>query len=131
VENNSPTEDLGHYFSDLPDPSSLEEDKDSEKEAKNTFGDTERNEEAKQMLHKILMILLFVGACCLYLVIVVRVLHFILPEYQAKAPWYQPHCWLNDTQLQGIDKFFFSGALGAMVSGYLKEKISLGRKSKN
>jgi hypothetical protein len=127
VQTDSPdspsTGDLGEVLSTLPDPLCLPEDSASKKEASKTFGDAERNEEAKQRLHNILMVLLSVGAGCFCVVLIVRVLHFILPEYKTPVPWYYLRCWLTDVQLQGIDKFFFSGALGAMVSGYLKDKL--------
>lgn len=92
------------------------------KEQKDLFGggDGRRKEEAKQAIHVSFIWLLRVAAILFILVLVVRFLHFILPDTTSKS---FVHGWLSDPQLQNIDKFFFSGALGALITRHLKQII--------
>lgn len=104
-------------------PPKAKEDRKSKKEDQKIFGDAERKEHTKQVLHKLVIVLLWIGAACFYAVLIARVLHFILPEVACDC--WTPRCWLTPEQLQGIDKFFFSGALGAAIAKYLKDNVGV------
>lgn len=102
---------------DLPLPKSVPSDT---KETKELFGSEQRRQERiKRVFHWAFVVLLVVAAAVFILVFVVRALHFILPDNTAENAGHYPHCWLDERQLQSIDKFFFSGALGALISRYL------------
>ena len=102
---------------DLPPSKSLPSDS---AESKELYGsDKQRQERIKEVFHWAFLALLVVAALVFILVFVVRALHFILPDNTAENAGHGPHCWLDERQLQSIDKFFFSGALGALVSRYL------------
>lgn len=90
-------------------------------EGKDLFGDKERNEELKRVFHWAFLNLVRVAAVVFLTIFVIRALHFILPENNSANAGHRwpPHGWLTDTQLQNLDKFFFSGALGAFAVKYL------------
>lgn len=81
-------------------------------EAPPTIKDAEAEEEAlykrerKQTLHTIFIYGVQLSAILIGIVLIVRILHFITP-----LCWH----WLDDSQLQTIDKFLFSGIIGALV----------------
>ena len=52
---------------------------------------------------------------CYAVLFLVRMIHFIIPEYWA---------WLNDDQIQGINNFLFSGISGALIGNYIKGIIA-------
>ncbi|MFZ4766220.1 MAG: hypothetical protein ACOYMN_14820 [Roseimicrobium sp.] len=117
---NQPIPGLGQIHADAPAETSLTEDPSSKKEEKKLFGDARRNEEIKAEFHWAFVWLLRAASIAFIAVFLTRMIHFILPETSAQAC---VHGWLLDTQLQSMDKFFFSGALGALISRYLKEIV--------
>ncbi len=70
-----------------------------------------RDETSKNHLHYAFVCFIWVGFSLLALVFMIRVIHFILPS---------PFQWLDATQIQGIDKLIFSGAIGGFVGRYFK-----------
>lgn len=73
-----------------------------------------RNESIKSDLHKILRVFIYVAFGTLICVFVVRMWHLVSPcQLQ----------WLTSQQIQGIEKMFFSGAVGGVLGGYLKHKL--------
>lgn len=110
-------EGLSKIGSDVASSETLKSDK---KEQNALFGeaDRRRNEEAKQTLHSAFIWLLRVAAFLFVIVLVVRGLHFIIPD-SSSSGWI--HGWLTETQLQNIDKAFFSGALGALLTRHIKQ----------
>ena len=106
----------------------IREDRQSEEERKELFGEPKRREELRQLFHEAL-VLFFRATFLLFLVVlVIRVLHFILPENNmANAGKWLPHGWLTDSQLGSIDKFSF-GALGTLVAQYIRVVIARDRK---
>ena len=95
-----------------PDLSSISDeiiqvDGQSDLEDRFLFNARKREETLKVVLHWITMIALVIVFIVLVIVFLIRIGHFILPtDYK----------WLSDEQLQTIDKFLFSGALGGIVS---------------
>lgn len=110
-------EGLTNIGSDVPASGIVVTDK---KEQQNLFGkeDRRRQEEAKQAIHAAFIWLLRAAAVLFILVLVIRVFHFIVPDTASKA---FIHGWLSDEQLQNIDKAFFSGALGALLTRHIKQ----------
>ena len=86
-------------------------DKGARDEEKNLFGDKRRRERTKQVFHRMFIAFVYVAAMMAILVFITRVLHLILPSY----------ChWLDEVQIQNIDKILFSGLIGGFVSKYVK-----------
>ena len=75
----------------------------AEKEKKFFGGDAKRKEEAKQVIHNIFIWFVRIAGVVFLTLFIIRMLHFMLPT---------KCCWLDETRLQAIDKFLFSGALG-------------------
>ena len=61
---------------------------------------------AKQRVFIISIYMLWLMAVC---VLMIRLIHFILPEFCQ---------WLSVEQLQSLDKFLFSGAIGGVLGKY-------------
>lgn len=103
-----------------PPPPQVHPDHTAKQEGKELFGDPKRHEELKQAIHEGVILVLQVAFIAMVVVLLIRVLHFVLPENNASnAGGWRPHGWLTDPQLASIDKFLFSGTLGALVSRYL------------
>ena len=103
--------DLSAIGADLPGSDEIKPDSQSGKETKELFGDERRDEHIKHTLHGVFIYLIRVVGFCFIAIFVVRALHYVIP-----ARW----CWLSETQLQGIDKSFFSAVLGGLISKYTK-----------
>ena len=71
-----------------------------------SFGDKK-----KWHIHTILIISIWSMFIIAGIVLIVRAVHFILPDSL---------CWLNAEKLQNIDKFLFSGAFGGILAKYAK-----------
>ena len=79
------------------------------------FNAKKRQEALKVVIHYITKIAVIVIFIVLVIVFIIRVAHFIIPE-----EWH----WLTDVQLQTLDKFFFSGALGGIMSKHMGKLFS-------
>lgn len=104
------TRDLERVGSDLPSNVPLS-DTEARKEQNDLFGDDLRHEQKKQVLHTAFLWFIRVAAFILIIAFVIRMSHFLLP-----TKW----CWLTEEQLQGLDKFLFSGTLGGLVVAFIK-----------
>lgn len=68
----------------------------------------------RKLIHRIFLIGVSIAAASIGLMFIVRIIHFIAPE----NTWLY---WLSDEQIQSIDRFLFSGAIGAIVGKYFDE----------
>ncbi|MCA8999109.1 MAG: hypothetical protein KDA80_19060 [Planctomycetaceae bacterium] len=97
-------------------PDAVEPDSSAQKEEGVLFGDAQRTEDKKQTLHNLFVTFVKVATWAFIVVFVVRMIHFVLPTCLA---------WLEDTQLQTIDKSLFSGAVGGMIVNYTRNLIPM------
>ncbi|MEJ8756376.1 hypothetical protein WG947_05185 [Pontibacter sp. H259] len=76
-------------------------------------------EQTKTREHKslswIFVIFIWLVGVAFVLVVFCRLLHFVLPTGTL---------WLTKVQIQEIDKILFSGSIGGILVGYLKDKVS-------
>lgn len=73
--------------------------------------DAKRREETlKVVVHYITIIAILIVFLVVLIVFLIRVSHFIIPNN-----WR----WLTDEQIQTVDKFFFSGALGGILTRHV------------
>jgi hypothetical protein len=82
-------------------------DSNANRENEYLFKAKQREEALKVVIHYITKVAIIVVFVVIVIVFLIRVAHFIIPDC-----WK----WLNDVQLQGLDKFFFSGALGSLMA---------------
>ena len=68
-----------------------------------------RSEETREIVHKIFKIAVWIGFGLISSLFVIRIYHMAIPDR-----WQ----WLDNNQLNGIDKFLYSGALGALLGKY-------------
>ncbi|MBT1689237.1 hypothetical protein [Dawidia soli] len=81
-------------------------------EVRKKFSDNKRDEEIKNTLHVTFKSFIYVAAVTLMCIFLVRMLHLALPE----------QCfWLTPDQIQGIDKIFFSSAIGGFIASYFNK----------
>lgn len=71
--------------------------------------DAKREESKKNVVHNLFVWSIRVIWAVVAFLFVIRSIHFILPE-----SWF----WLNSDQIQSLDKFLFSGAVGAMLGKF-------------
>ena len=91
------------------------EDSKAKKEETELFpGDKKRNERNKNSLHWVSQIFIWTVGILAVLVVSSRMIHFFAP-----CSWK----WLTNDQIQTIDKVFFSGTIGGLLTNYFK-KIS-------
>ena len=107
--------DLSKIGRDAPPIGSIRTDDDAEREAQDLFA---RRWEAKKTIHYCFHLFIKVAAASFLAIFVVRCLHYVLPENKAESGWI--HGWLTEGQLQAIDKIFFSGAVGALVTRHMR-----------
>lgn len=79
------------------------------------FDARKREEALKIVIHYITKTALIVIFTVLVTVFLIRIGHFIIPENLR---------WLSETQLQTLDKFFFSGALGGIMTKHISKLFS-------
>ncbi len=74
--------------------------KKAQKEFADLFG------EKQKVLHRVFIVAIQSAAAILGAVLVIRIYHMVMP-YSCQ--------WLCDFQLQALDKFLFSGVIGALI----------------
>ena len=77
----------------------------AEKEYRERF----REEQIKDLTHKILKFVIWSLFIIIGILFVIRIYHMAVP-----SGWK----WLNESQLNGIDKFLYSGAFGGLLGRY-------------
>ncbi len=82
----------------------------SQLENRYLFNARRREERLKVVIHYITMITILLVFIVVTVVFLIRVSHFIMPD---------DYKWLTDEQLQSVDKFFFSGALGGIMTRHV------------
>lgn len=80
------------------------------------MGPDDKSEENKQVLHGAFLLFIRISVYLVALVMIIRMLHFVLPDVC---------CWLTEARLQNLDKFFFSGTLGGLVTLFIKRSFSV------
>jgi hypothetical protein len=106
--------DLSQIGSEINDAQPADADKKAKQEGR-FFGDERRSEQKKETIHRACMTMISVIGFCITFIIVVRIYHLFMPE-----DW----CWLKDDRVQALDKFFFSGTIGALLTSFLKKSFS-------
>jgi hypothetical protein len=87
-------------------------DKIARKELQKKYGEMNRSERIKNVLNWVFVIFIVIAATIAIVTVAIRLLHMALPtELQ----------WLTAEQIQGIDKLFFSGAIGGFIGSYFKK----------
>ncbi|MFT3676973.1 MAG: hypothetical protein QM781_13850 [Chitinophagaceae bacterium] len=93
-------------------PSLPRNDRKARKELDAYFNEQLRKERLKNVINWLFIFFIITAAVVATLGIAIRLLHLILPESNK---------WLTDAQIQGIDKLFFSGAIGGLLTSYFKK----------
>lgn len=91
------------YSRDLTESENLES---PDKQAIKEENDFKRSEEIKGDFHHYSLLIIRIACYAIVAIILVRLIHFIIPD-----DWR----WLLNEDLQLIDKFLFSGVLGALI----------------
>lgn len=87
-------------------------DKRARKELDAYFNEQLRKERLKNVINWLFIFFIITAAVVATVGIAIRLLYLILPEINK---------WLTDEQIQGIDKLFFSGAIGGLLTSYFKK----------
>lgn len=87
-------------------------DKIAKKELQKKYGELNRSERVKNVLNWVFIIFIVLASTIAIATISVRLVHFALP-----SKWQ----WLTVEQIQGIDKLFFSGAIGGFITNYFRK----------
>jgi len=90
----------------------IEGDQRAKKELTEFFSEHRRKERVKNTLNWIFIGFIIVTAFIAISVISIRLIHLVLPANKQ---------WLTNDQVQGIDKLFFSGAIGGFLASYFKK----------
>ena len=91
----------------------------AKKEGAALFGDSGRQESLKQTIHNQIIWGVRIAALCLLISFIIRIFHLVALE-----EW----LWLDATRLQKLDGILFNGALGAFISRYLGQTLSVENK---
>jgi hypothetical protein len=79
-------------------------------------GDLQRHEEKKQAVHSVSILFLQLFALALCIVFLIRIYHLITP-----LSWR----WLDRDDIQTLDYLLFSGVIGGIIGGHLKQIFGL------
>lgn len=104
------SEDRLRYITEPPPL--VHNDKRARKELDAYFNEQLRKERLKDVINWLFIFFIITAAVVATLGIAIRLLHLILPESNK---------WLTEEQIQGIDKLFFSGAIGGLLTSYFKK----------
>jgi hypothetical protein len=96
----------------IGEESSPGEDRTSKREEEKLYGQHRRSERLSNNINIIFIIFVWVVGIIAISAIVCRLVHLVLPP-QIR--------WLTDSDIQGIDKLFFSGAVGGLLVNQLKK----------
>jgi hypothetical protein len=101
--------------SDIKEPIIPPIDSIAEQEQRTYILRAKRKDQMEGTAHKISIILLWIIVLIIIVVGLCRLVHLILP-----------HCyqWLTPEEITKIDEFFIHGTFGALIVGFLKNKIS-------
>lgn len=88
------------------------EDLNALKERDRLYSDHNRHERVRNVINWIFVCFISIVSVVATGVISIRLAHLALPD-----KWH----WLTNEQLQGIDKLFFSGAIGALIVSHFKK----------
>lgn len=84
----------------------------TQQEEDHLFAQRNRENQIKNLFHNLLLWSMRISFMVVIIVFLIRVAHFVMPQSWA---------WLKAEDLQTIDKFFFSGALGGILSRHLNK----------
>lgn len=84
----------------------------AKKELQIKYGEFNRSERIKNVSNWVFIGFIIIASSIAIGTIAIRLLHFALPEKNQ---------WLTVQQIQGIDKLFFSGAIGGFIGSYFKK----------
>lgn len=87
-------------------------DKIARKELQKKYGEMSRSERIKNVLNWVFVIFIIIASTIAIGTVAIRLMHMGLPQ-----KWQ----WLTAEQIQGIDKLFFSGAIGGFLGSYFKK----------
>jgi len=88
----------------------------SGQESKKLFEEEERAGLLQQEFHNLLIYGIRISFAIVTVVLFIRIAHLVLPK-----KW----MWLEADDLQSLDKFFFSGTLGGIISKNLNKVIRI------
>jgi hypothetical protein len=86
----------------------------TQQEQDHLFDQRNRDHQVKTLFHNLLIWSMRICFFVVIMVFLIRVSHFVMPQRWA---------WLKAEDLQTIDKFFFSGALGGILSRHLNKIV--------
>lgn len=87
---------------------SIPKDKNKQEEEE-LYNDKKRNEASKNTMHKVSIFTIWVLWVIVVFLFIVRAIHYVTPDCWG---------WLSEPRLQSLDKFLFSGAIGAILGKF-------------
>jgi len=87
-------------------------DKIAKKERQKKFDELNRSERIKNVLNWVFVYFIIIASSVAIGTVAMRLVHLALPANLQ---------WLTTEQIQGIDKLFFSGAIGGFIGSYFKK----------
>jgi hypothetical protein len=84
----------------------------AKKEIDTLYGEQSRREQLKNVMNVVIIIFIIIVGVIATGIVSLRLVHLVLPPKQQ---------WMSADQLQGIDKLFFSGAIGGILVGYIRK----------
>jgi hypothetical protein len=88
------------------------EDSKAKQERDKYFGEHKRKERVKNVMNWVFIVFIIIVSVIATGIICIRLIHLALPAHIQ---------WLTVEQQQGIDKLFFSGAIGGLLVSYFKK----------
>jgi hypothetical protein len=96
----------------ITEETNIPEDPTSKKERDKYYGEHKRKERFKNVMNWVFICFIIIISIVATGTIGVRIVHLILPPDRQ---------WMSAEQIQGIDKLFFSGAIGGILVSYFKK----------
>jgi len=91
-------------------------------EAESIYASNNQSNITRTVLHQVFIWFIKVMSVIAITVISIRLVHLVLPS---STEHFYLRQWLTSDQIQGIDKLFFSGAIGGFIGGYFKKNSNL------